>query len=193
MGGLHRGVIVVCLGRALCNELWVPHHLGVVADDELEQLVRLHEASLLRLAFLLCHDSARAEDLVQDTLIRVLRRWRSGGIAAHPLAYARKTLINEYLAWRRLRWSGEVVGAIDARVTGDGVDELAERDLMWRLLAGLPPRSRTVLVLRYYEQLSDAEIASAIGAKQATVRSIAARALAVLRANPNLRVVLEEA
>jgi RNA polymerase sigma-70 factor (sigma-E family) len=164
-----------------------------VADEELELLVRTHEAALLRLAFLLCHDSARAEDLVQEALVRVLRRWRSAGVAEHPLAYARKTLVNEYLAWRRLRWASEVVGDIDDAAVADQADELAERDLMWRLLAELSPRSRTVLVLRYYEHLPDTDIAVVIGARQATVRSIAARALSVLRAHPSLIAAMEEA
>lgn len=169
-----------------------PQHLNLVADEELELLVRAHEAALLRLAFLLCHDSARAEHLVQETLVRVLRRWRSAGVADHPLAYSRKTLINEYLAWRRLRWAGEVVGDIGDTAVADRTGEIAERDLMWRLLAELSPRSRSVLVLRYYEHLPDAEIAVLIGARQATVRSIAARALGVLRAHPALIAAMEE-
>lgn len=164
-----------------------------MADEELELLVRTHEAALLRLAFLLCHDSARAEDLVQEALVRVLRRWRSAGAAEHPLAYARKTLVHEYLAWRRLRWTSEIVGDIGDAAVPDQADELAERDLMWRLLAELSPRSRTVLVLRYYEQLPDTDIAIVIGARQATVRSIAARALSALRAHPSLIAAMEEA
>jgi DNA-directed RNA polymerase specialized sigma24 family protein len=79
----------------------MPHHLHVVADKELEMLVRAHEAALWRLAYLLCRDSARAEDLVQDALLRVLGRWRwrSASVQDQPFAYARKVVINEYLAW----------------------------------------------------------------------------------------------
>jgi RNA polymerase sigma factor (sigma-70 family) len=64
---------------------------------------------------------------------------------------------------------------------------------MWRLLGELPARGRTVLVLRYYEQLTDAEIAVIVGCRQATVRSITARALHTLRAHPTLATTLEEA
>lgn len=157
-------------------------------------LVRSHENALLRLAFLLCRDAVRAEDLVQDALVRVLRRWRSAGVSDHPFAYARKVLINEYLAWRRLRSASESIGldARDAEVL-DHADQVAQRVLMWRLLGELSPRARTVLVLRYYEQLPDAEIASVLACRQSTVRSISARALQVLRAHPMLAAVLEEA
>jgi RNA polymerase sigma-70 factor (sigma-E family) len=164
-----------------------------VADDELERLVRAHEAALLRLGYLLCRDSARAEDLVQDALLRLLRRWRSAGVPDNPLAYARKVLINEYLAWRRLRSAGERLGVVDDAEVSDKTDQIADRDLMWRLLGVLSARSRAVLVLRYYEHLADAEIASIVGCRPATVRSIAARALSVLRAHPMLSSVLEEA
>jgi len=171
----------------------MPHHLHVVADEELESLVRTHEAGLLRLAFLLCRDSARSEDLVQDALLRVLRRWRSAGIPDQPFAYARKAVINEYLAWRRLRSASEQVGSVEDAGESDNADQLADRDLMWRLLGELPARGRAVLVLRFYEQLPDSEIATILGCRPATVRSISARALQHLRTHPMMAVVLEEA
>lgn len=177
----------------LCNRLSVPNHLGVVADDELVALVRAHEPALLRLAYLLCRDSARAEDLVQDALIRVLRRWRHGGVPAQPLAYARRVVTNEFLAWRRLRSAAEMVGPVRDVEVLDHSDQVTDRDLMWRLLGQLSPRSRAVLVLRYYEQLSDNEIAELLGCQRATVRSISARAMQSLRAHPALATVLEQA
>lgn len=164
-----------------------------MADEELELLVRSHEAALLRLAYLLCRDSARAEDLVQDTLLRALRRWRSAGVPDHPFAYARRVLINEYLAWRRLRSASERIGFVEDAEVPDHADQLADRELMWRLLGEVQSRARTVLVLRYYEQLTDVEIASILSCRQTTVRSICARALQVLRAHPMLATVLEEA
>ncbi len=164
-----------------------------MADQELKALVRVHEQALLRLAYLLCRDSARAEDLVQDALIRVLRRWRSAGVSDHPFAYARKVVINEYLAWRRLRSATERVGPVDDTQASDPADQIVDRVLMWRLLGDLSPRARAVLVLRYYEQLADDEIAAIVGCRPATVRSIAARALHGLRAHPMLAEVLEEA
>jgi RNA polymerase sigma factor (sigma-70 family) len=107
----------------------MPHHLHVVADEELEMLVRAHEAALLRLAYLLCRDSARAEDLVQDAFLRVLGRWRSAGVPDQPFAYARKVVINEYLAWRRLRSASGQVGPVGDAEAFDHVEQLADREL----------------------------------------------------------------
>ena len=79
-----------------------------MADEQFATFVHEHGAALLRVAYLLCRDRARSEDLVQDALVRVLRRWRSHGVADAPFAYARRVVVNEYLGWRRLRSSSEV-------------------------------------------------------------------------------------
>lgn len=165
-----------------------------MVDDAFAAFVADRGDDLLRVAYLLCRDAGRAEDLTQDALVKVLRRWRSAGAAAHPFAYARQVVVNEYLGWRRLRASGELVGTdeLDAAVP-DATDRLGERDVVWRLIGALPARPRAVLVLRYYEQLTDAEIASLLGCAEATVRSITARALATLRDHPALAAVTEEA
>jgi RNA polymerase sigma factor (sigma-70 family) len=102
-----------------------------------------------------------------------------------PEAYLKTVLVNEHLRWWRRRASREVpVAAVaaDAPVAGDPAAEQASRDAAWALLAGLPRRQRAVLVLRYYEDLADTEIAAVLGCAPATVRSQAARALATLRA-----------
>lgn len=151
-----------------------------MADETFTAFVQEHGAALLRFAYLLSRDSARAEDLVQDALVKLLRRWRSAGAAASPLAYARRIVLNEYLGWRRLRSSGEVLELADVPAP-DESDRIGNRDLVWRLIGSLPPRARAVLVLRYYEQLPDREIAAVLGCAEPTVRSIATRALATLR------------
>jgi len=151
-----------------------------VVDEQLSAFVSRDGAALLRFAYLLCRDSGRAEDLVQDALVRMLRRWRSGSVADSPLAYARRVITNEYLGWRRLRASGEVALEHDAAVP-DAAGLVDERDRVWRLIGSLPPRARAVLVLRYYEELPDREIAAVLGCAEATVRSIAARAFHTLR------------
>jgi RNA polymerase sigma factor (sigma-70 family) len=95
----------------------------------------------------------------------------------------RRAIVNEHTSRRRLRSAAEVVtdrlpeAAVPAADAG-----LATRDALWRAMAELPPRQRAVLVLRYYEDLPDAEIAELIGARQATVRSLASRGAAALRA-----------
>jgi RNA polymerase sigma factor (sigma-70 family) len=104
-----------------------------------------------------------------------------------PVAYARKVILNEYLGWRRLRSSREIATpSFTDPVASDGTDELAERDVVWRLIRTLPPRARAVLVLRYYAQLPDRDIAAHLDCAEATVRSIAARAFTTLRAHPDL-------
>jgi RNA polymerase sigma-70 factor (sigma-E family) len=163
-----------------------------VADDQFSDFVRAHGASLLRFGYLLCGDASRAEDVVQDSLVKLMRRWRVQP-PEHPLAYARRTVVNEYLGWKRRRSSRELVGddLVDV-VLSDESQAQADRDLVWRLLSGLSPRARAVLVLRYYAQLSDREIAEYLGCAEATVRSIAARTFAALREHPQLSI-LEEA
>jgi RNA polymerase sigma-70 factor (sigma-E family) len=164
-----------------------------VADEAFADFVQTHGADLLRVAYLLCRDGARAEDLVQDALIKMLRRWRSVGGADHPNAYARRVIVNEYLGWRRLRASDELVtDAIDLPAS-DQFDSIVERDAVWRLIGALAPRARAVLVLRYYERLTDREIANLLGCAEPTVRSIAARAFTALRSHPALATVPEEA
>jgi RNA polymerase sigma-70 factor (sigma-E family) len=152
----------------------------LVADEAFTAFVQAHGAGLLRFAYLLCRDGARAEDLVQDALVKMLRRWRAAGVADQPVAYARRVVVNEYLGWRRLRASGEVLGSVETTAP-DEMDAIDDRDRVWRLIGTLPARSRAVLVLRYYEQLPDREIALLLGCAEATVRSIAARAFSALR------------
>jgi RNA polymerase sigma-70 factor (sigma-E family) len=153
-------------------------------DETLADLMNTSGDRLLRLAYQLTHNRATAEDLVQEALMQVYRSWRRRAPdVAHGEAYVRRAVVNEYLRRRRLHASGEVVTDLLPEVPVDGFDDaVMERDVMWRALAALPARQRAVLVLRYYEALPDREIASLIGAKEATVRSLAARAFAALRA-----------
>lgn len=153
------------------------------ADDLIAELMTESGDRLLRLAFQLCHNRTEAEDLVQEALTRVYGSWvrRRPDVASAP-AYVRRAIVNEYLRTRRLRRSSEVVTDELPEVADDGFAEhVVDADHLWRALATLPPRQRTVLVLRYYEDLRDAEIAALIGASETTVRSLAARALHQLR------------
>lgn len=142
--------------------------------------------ALLRTALMLCGDPHDAEDLVQSALARAYRKWRRVAAADQPHAYVRTMVVNEFLSWRRRRSAGEVPVAPadrpDVADAGDRPGGVAERDAAWGLLATLPRQQRAVLVLRYYEDLPDAEIARVLRCSAGTVRSNAARALAALRA-----------
>ncbi|WP_433887859.1 SigE family RNA polymerase sigma factor [Streptomyces sp. CA-111067] len=160
-----------------------------------EEYVAGRGQALLRLAFLLCGDAHLAEDLTQDVLLRVHGRWRRIAALDHPDAYVKRMLLNEYLSWRRRRSSSELLGVPqpdggtgrpEDPADGDLGEQVARREAAWHLLATLPRRQRAVLVLRFYEDLTDAQIAGVLGCAAGTVRSQAARALATLRTDPVL-------
>ena len=156
--------------------------------ESFEGFVRSRTAALLRLAYLLAGDRQLAEDLVQEVLVKAHRRWSRVGSADNADAYVRRMLVNEHLSRRRRRSSGELPTdeVADTSRVNDSQDAVAARDEMWRLLAALPARQRAVLVLRYYAELNDAQIAALLGCAVGTVRSLASRGLARLRHHPDL-------
>ena len=122
---------------------------------------------------------------MQDALLRASRRWQTIGQLDRPEAYVRKMIVNEFLSWRRRSWRlvpGGTGGGLDGPPIPDPAADYAERDAITTELAKLPRRQRTVLVLRYYQGLSDPEIAEVRAPGPGTVRGYAARALAALRA-----------
>lgn len=145
--------------------------------------------SLLRYAVILTGDHDLAQDVVQEVLARAQVRWRRIERAGSPDAYVRQMVLNEYLSWRR-RWAVRNVRAVGERLvemgdrrqsTRDHAQMLADTDELWHRLAMLPPKQRAAIVLRYYEQLSDREIAELLGCAPVTVRSNVSKALASLR------------
>lgn len=155
---------------------------------EFSAFVRTHSTTLLRSAYLLTGNLAAAEELVQDTFARLFPRWSRVVAADVPLAYVRRSVTNNFLNGRR-RAGHEVLFAElpDRGYHHDPADVLGDRELVRRLLADLPPKQRAVLVLRFYLDLSDAEIAADLGCRQGTVRSIVSRGLAALRAETERR------
>jgi RNA polymerase sigma-70 factor (sigma-E family) len=156
----------------------------LVGDREggFEAFVASRGATLLRFAFVLTHDRGRAEDLVQDALVKVHRRWDRVLAAEQPEAYVRRVVTNEFLSWRRRRSSGETPAVLPSTSAADHAAGVDERDVMWRALAALPRRQRAVLVLRFYEDLPDAQIAAVLDCAVGTVASLASRGLTALRA-----------
>jgi RNA polymerase sigma-70 factor (sigma-E family) len=150
-----------------------------------DELVTSSERRLLRLALMLSGGVHSAEDLVQTVLARAHRRWDKISVLDKPDAYLSKMVVNEFLSWRR-RLKNQELPLADLPET-PGADDIslrhAQRDAAWRLLADLPRQQRAVLVLRFYEDLPDDEIAAVLGCSPVTVRSNASRGLANLRAN----------
>ena len=147
--------------------------------EDFRQFMAMRSTALLRTAFLLTGDRGHAEDLVQSALIRAYRHWGKVRRSGVPEAYVRRILVNERNnRWRRDRYrSREVVGEVPERPGRDEAQALADRDEMWRGLQAMPPRTRAVLVLRYWEDLSEAETADLLGCSVGTVKSQASRGL----------------
>ncbi len=140
--------------------------------------------AVLRFAGVLTGDRALAEDVVQEVLIRAHGRWKRISRLDRPELYVRKMVVNQFLSWRRRSWRLVPSGSgsdIDHRRTPDHALHYAERDALLGELGKLPGRQRAVLTLRYYEGLSDSEIAQVLGCTPGTVRGYASRALAALR------------
>ncbi|GIF39226.1 hypothetical protein Axi01nite_35370 [Actinoplanes xinjiangensis] len=151
-----------------------------------ESFVAEHGQALMRLAFVLTGHRQHAEDLAQTALVDAYRNWAKVAAARRPDSYVRKVLVNAHLSWRRRRWTTERPSEMNDAAAGllpDPSDALVERDHLRTMLAGLAPRARTVLVLRYYADLTDAAIAETMGITESSVRATASRALATLRGN----------
>jgi RNA polymerase sigma-70 factor (sigma-E family) len=151
--------------------------------DGYAALVAARAPALLRLAVMLTGDRVEAEDLLQSTLARTQRHAnRIAGMGA-PAAYLRTAMLHEHLSGvRRLARRVRTTPLAGHDVAAETPTPMEQRDATWRLLATLPRRQRAVLVLRFYEDLPDREIAEALGCSEPTVRSNASRALATLRA-----------
>ncbi|MFD2083151.1 RNA polymerase sigma-70 factor, sigma-E family [Actinopolymorpha cephalotaxi] len=156
------------------------------AEDEegFREFVALRWTSLLRTAYLLVGDHGHAEDLVQSALVRTHRRWSGLENRDQPERYVRKVLVNLASShWRRrLHFRESPVADVPERTVADATAHSDLRDELWQALRSLPPRMRAVLVLRYFEDLSEAEIAAVLGCSTGTVKSQASRGLARLRA-----------
>ena len=150
-----------------------------------DELVVSTERKLLRLGLMLTGGVHSAEDLVQTVFARAHRKWDRIQALDNPEAYLRTMVLNEFLSWRRVLKNRElpVAEPADLPSAEDIGARQAQRDATWQLLAQLPRQQRAVLVLRYYEDLPDDEIAAVLGCAPATVRSNAARGLATLRNN----------
>ena len=137
---------------------------------------------LLRFAVVLCGDRGLGEDLVHDVLLRAQARWDRIGRVEYPFAYVRTMVVNEHLTWRR-KWSRQIpTETLELSASSpDHADQIANRDDVMARLRALPARQRAAVVLRYYGDLPDQEIADTLGCSAGTVRGYISRALATMR------------
>ncbi len=151
------------------------------ADDAgFREFVTQQRSALLRTAYLITGDHGEAEDLVQTALLRTYRHWARVAGRGEPSAYVRRVLVTTATGWRRrLSSTEQVVEAVPDR----GYDDLHhERDAaVVRALRDLPPRMRAVVVLRYYEDHSEAVTAELLGCSVGTVKTQSSRGLSRLR------------
>jgi RNA polymerase sigma-70 factor (sigma-E family) len=147
---------------------------------------------LLQTAYLLTGDRHRAEDLLQTALTRAYLRW-DRIVSEDPEGYVRRTLANAHIDWwRRKPWREEPTADLPDLPGPDQATAYDVREAVLQALAGLSRRQRAVVVLRYYEDLSEAEIAHVLGCSAGTVKSAASRAMAKLREHPGLAAQREE-
>lgn len=146
-------------------------------------LVAARAPALLRLAVMLTGDRAEAEDLLQSTLLHTQRHADRIAAMAAPAAYLRRALVHEHLSGLRRLRSRVRTTPLEGHdpVVEDDSGRVERRDTTWRLLSTLPRQQRAVLVLRFYEDLPDRDIAETLGCGESTVRAHASRALATLR------------
>jgi RNA polymerase sigma-70 factor (sigma-E family) len=154
----------------------------VTGSPDFDAFVAARSDALMRTAYLLTRDHALAEDLLQSALAKSWFAWSR--ITGHPEPYVRRVLVNTYASWWRRKWNGELATEDlpeNAEATTDGRE--SSHDL-WQAVGRLPRRQRAVVVLRYFEDLSDAETARLLGCSVGTVKSQTSKALAKLRIDP---------
>ena len=151
---------------------------------DFDEFFRATWARLYRTAYAVAGDAASAEDALQAAYAKAYVSWRRVRAADHPEAYVRRIVVNEILGTRRRGfWQRERpqpvledAGSADSLETG-----VVDRDAMWSAVQALPVRQRAVIVLRYYEDLTEAQIAEVLGCSPGTVKSQASAALTNLR------------
>jgi len=155
-----------------------------------ESFVTARGPALLRTAFLLTGDHGRAEDLVQTALGKTWPRWESIGDGGRE-RYVRKVMVTTYIAWWRRRWNAEYPSGTLPEQASWGPNLDLRRDVL-KALASLPKGQRAVVVLRFFDDLTEVQTAALLGCSVGTVKSQNARALAALRRCPELAMTQGE-
>jgi RNA polymerase sigma-70 factor (sigma-E family) len=167
---------------------------AVVEPDGFREFVVARSAALVRSAVLLTGDEALAQDLVQAALAKTWSRWARVVRQDAPEAYVRAVMVSTFLTWNRRRWRAEQpVAEVPERDSPR--DDFAAADLRSCVLGavrGLAPRQRAVVVLRYFDDLTEPQVAAVLGCSVGTVKSQSAKALLALRACPQLQGLADD-
>lgn len=151
-------------------------------DQDFAEFVGARWASLYRLAYLLAASPTGAEDLLQTTLEKAYVNWPRISKLDFPEAYVRRMLANTLVSSRRRAWIGELPwDNLPETAAASAEVPVLDRSLIWPLVCALPGRQRAVIVLRYYEDLSEEQIADALGCAAGTVKSQSSAAIGALR------------
>ena len=153
------------------------------AQPSFDAFVAARGSAMLRHAYVLTGDRHLAEDLVQETLAHLYRRWDRVAASTSPEAYVRTSVTRQFLSWRRRRSSTERVTdeLPESMGVADAGDRIAGDDAVWRALSTLPRKQRAILALRFYDDQSDIQIAEVLGLSASNVRAQASRGIATLR------------
>ena len=164
------------------------------SEEEFSDFVVAASPALLRTAWLLTGSTSAAQDLVQTALLRCWTRWSRVHNRDHPEGYARKVMFSTFLTARRRLWRSEIPfsDVPDQPVEGDAAAEADLRAIIRASLAELSQKQRAVMVLRYFDDLPEAEIARVMGISVGSVKTHASRALARLRGEPRLASLWNE-
>ena len=151
--------------------------------DEFAAFAAARSTALLRAAYLMVGDESLAQDLLQEALTRTYVAWPRLRDLNAAEAYTRRVITNTAISWfRRKGWRNELATEfLPERGVAAETDDMAERDWLWRALMGLPARQRAAIVLRYYEDLTEAQTADAMGCAVGTVKSQVSAGLRKLR------------
>lgn len=145
-----------------------------------DSFVAQRSPRLLRIAYLMTRDWATAEDLLQASLTKAWFAWSR--VSGDPEPYVRRIIGTIFISWRRRHWVREIPQEPpDVHTVADSSERHADRDALWRALGRLSARQRAIVVLRYFEDLTESEIAETLGIHVGTVKSQASRAMAKLR------------
>jgi RNA polymerase sigma-70 factor (sigma-E family) len=154
----------------------------VSTEQDFIDFVDARWASLYRLAYLLTASPVAAEDLLQTALEKAYLNWSRIRQMEYPEAYVRRMLVTTLASSRRRAWLGELPSArLPETAAESGEPVVLDRSLLWPLICALPEAQRAVIVLRYYEDLSEAQIAEVLGCAPGTVKSRSSAAMSALR------------